>query len=324
MDRAESPEPSTPEPLATAAEAAIQSQKEFFVSFSVNTNIGAAAALQALTATSKALNVTQSRINSGLNVASTKDDSAAYTVAQSLRSDVGGLTAVTSSLSRAKSVTDVAIAGVEQISDILGQLKSKATQAADAGIDAPTLAALNKDFVALRDQITTIVNASTFNGTNLLKSDSGAAGAVTALQSLGGSVTASGTTTYTPDTLSVVNVDLNLGSSNSGAVFHSLTATTDISTTALAVTAVGTINDAQTALNVKLSDLGAASRKIDAQSTFTSKLSDVVTAGIGNLVDADLAKESARLTALQVKQQLGVQALSIANQAPQTITSLFR
>lgn len=294
------------------------------MSFSVNTNIGAAAALQALTATSKALNVTQGRINSGLNVASTKDDSAVFTVAQSLRSDVGGLSAVSSSLSRAKSVTDVAIAGAEQISDILGQLKSKAQQASDAGIDAPSLAALDKDFKALRDQITTIVNSSTFNGTNLLKSDSGAAGAVSALQSLGGAVTTSGTTTYTPDTLSVANVDLDLGSSNSGAVFHNLTSSTDISTTALALTAVGTITDAQTLLNAKLSDLGAASRKIDAQSTFTSKLTDVVTAGIGNLVDADLAKESARLTALQVKQQLGVQALSIANQAPQTITALFR
>jgi len=294
------------------------------MAFSVNTNIGASAALQSLNATSKALNTTQSRINTGLNVASTKDDSAAYTVAQSLRSDVGGLKAVTSSLSRAKSVTDVAIAGAEQIQDILGQLKSKATQAADAGVDAPALAALNKDFLALRDQITTIVNASTFNGTNLLKTASGAASTVTALQSLGGEVTTSGVTTYTADTLNIANVDLDLGSTNSGAVFNQFAATTNIGTTALAATAVGKLTDAQALLGAKISDLGAASRKIDAQLTFTSKLSDVVEAGIGNLVDADLAKESARLQALQVKQQLGVQALSIANQAPQTITSLFR
>jgi len=294
------------------------------MSFSVNTNIGASAALQSLNMTSRSLQTTQNRINTGLNVASTKDDSASFTIAQNLRSDVSGLGAVSQSLSRAKSVTDVAIAGAEQISDILGQLKSKATQASDAGIDSASLAALNKDFVALREQITTIVNASTFNGTNLLKGNSGATGAVSALQSLGGAVTASGVTTYTPDTLSVANVDLDLGSSNSGAVFATFTASTDISSQANAVTAVGLITDAQALLNVKLSDLGAASRQIDAQSIFTSKLSDVVEAGIGNLVDADLAKESARLQALQVKQQLGVQALSIANQAPQTITQLFR
>ncbi len=294
------------------------------MSFSVNTNVGAAAALQSLNATSRGLQTTQNRINTGLNVSGTKDDSASYTIAQNLRSDVSGLGAVSQSLSRAKSVTDVAVAGAEQISDILGQLKSKATQASDAGIDSASLAALNKDFVALRDQITTIVDASTFNGTNLLKGNSGAAGAVSALQSLGGSVTTSGTTTYTPDTLTIANVDLDLGSSNSGAVFANFSSTTDISTTANAKTAVGAITDAQALLNTKLSDLGAASRKIDAQSIFTSKLSDVVEAGIGNLVDADLAKESARLQALQVKQQLGVQALSIANQAPQTITQLFR
>jgi flagellin len=129
-------------------------------------------------------------------------------------------------------------------------------------------------------------------------------------------------TTYTPDTLTVNNVDLDLGSAT--GTFKLLTATTDISTTAFATAAVGIIKDAQTSLNTKLSDLGAGSRQIDAQSTFTSKLSDVIEAGIGNLVDADLAKESARLQSLQVKQQLGVQALSIANQAPQTITSLFR
>jgi len=294
------------------------------MSFSVNTNIGAAAALQALNSTSKALNITQSRINSGLNVGSTKDDSAAYTIAQSLRSDVGGLKAVSSSLSRAKSVTDVAVAGAEQISDILGQLKSKAQQASDAGIDDNSRAALNKDFVALRDQITTIVNSSTFNGTNLLKGNSGETGRVSALQSLGGVVAGSGSSTYTPDTLNVANVDLDLGSTNSGAVFENFDATAEIDTAANAQAAVGFITDSQALLATKLSDLGAASRQIDAQSTFTSKLSDVVEAGIGNLVDADLAKESARLQALQVKQQLGVQALSIANQAPQTITSLFR
>lgn len=294
------------------------------MSFSVNTNVGAAAALQSLSATSRSLQTTQSRINTGLNVASTKDDSASYTIAQNLRSDVSGLSAVSQSLARAKSVTDVAIAGAEQISDILGQLKSKATQASDAGIDSSSLAALNKDFVALRDQITTIVNASTFNGTNLLKGNATATGTVSALQSLGGAVTTAGVTTYTPDTLTVANVDLDLGSATAGAVFENFTATTTISSTANAQTAVGLITDAQALLNGKLSDLGAASRNIDAQSVFTSRLNDVVEAGIGNLVDADLAKESARLQALQVKQQLGVQALSIANQAPQTITQLFR
>ncbi|KRC79045.1 flagellin [Sphingomonas sp. Root241] len=283
--------------------------------FSVNTNTGAMAALQSLTETNKGMSQVQSRINTGLNVSSTKDDSASYTIAQGLRGDMGGLKAVSSSLSRAKSVTDVAVAGAEQISDVVNQMKAKAYQSADAGIDSATRTALNNDFVALRDQITTIVNSSDFNGTNLLKASGGT---VTALQSLKDSDTSTATT-WDPDSLSVANQGLDLG----GSVV-TVSASGDISSQASAQAMIDTLATTQDNLKTSLSTLGAASRKIDAQSTFTSKLSDTIEAGIGNLVDADLAKESARLQALQVKQQLGVQALSIANQAPQTITSLFR
>ncbi|WP_213982634.1 flagellin [Sphingomonas sp. dw_22] len=285
------------------------------MSFSVNTNVGAMAALQSLNQTGKDLATTQSRINTGLAVNSTKDDSAQYTIAQGLRGDMGGLKAVSQSLSRAKSVTDVAVAGAEQISDVVNQMKALAYKSADAGIDSATRSAYNSDFVALRDQITTIVNSADFNGTNLLKASGGT---VTALQSLQDADTTSATT-WDPDSLSVDNQALDLGGDvitvgSSGA----------IDTQAAAQTMIDTLTETQNNLKTSLSTLGAASRKIDAQSTFTSKLSDTIEAGIGNLVDADLAKESARLQALQVKQQLGVQALSIANQAPQTITSLFR
>jgi flagellin len=284
--------------------------------FSVNTNVGAMAALQSLNETTKGMSQVQSRINTGLNVSSTKDDSASYTIAQGLRGDMGGLKAVSSSLSRAKSVTDVAVAGAEQISDVVNQMKAKAYQAADAGIDTATRDAYNADFVALRDQITTIVNSSDFNGTNLLKSSGG--GSVTALQSLQDSDTSSATT-WNPDSLSVANQELDLG----GSVV-TVAASGNISSQASAQAMIDTLTTTQANLKTSLSTLGSASRKIDAQATFTNKLSDSIEGGIGNLVDADLAKESARLQALQVKQQLGVQALSIANQAPQTITSLFR
>ena len=282
--------------------------------FSVNTNVGAMAALQSLTSTNKDLATTQGRINTGLNVASTKDDSATYAIAQNLRGDLGGLKSVSSSLSRAKSVVDVATAGAEQISDVINQMKAKAYQAADAGIDTNSRDAINKDFIALRDQITTIVSSSDFNGTNLLKASGGS---VTALQSLKDGNT--GTTTWDPDSLSVANQGLDLG----GSVI-TVAASGQVDTAANATAMIDTLTTTQGNLTTALGQLGSASRKIDAQSSFTSKLSDTIEAGIGNLVDADLAKESARLQALQVKQQLGVQALSIANQAPQTITSLFR
>ena len=282
---------------------------------SVNTNVGAMMALQSLSATNKSLSVTQGRINTGLNVASTKDNSANFTIAQTLRGDLGGLQAVSASLSRAKSVTDVAVAGAESISDVVNEMKALAYQAADAGIDQASRDAINEDFKSLRDQITTIVDSSEFNGTNLLKAGGGD---VTALQSLQDGDTTSAAT-WDPDSLSVTNQGLDLG----GAVV-TVADTDEIATQATAQAMIDTLEATQTNLSSTLSTLGSSSRKIDAQAEFTSKLSDVIEAGIGNLVDADLAKESAKLQALQVKQQLGVQALSIANQAPQTVISLFR
>lgn len=275
------------------------------MAFSVNTNVGAMAALQSLNQTNKGLSQVQSRINTGLNVASTKDDSASFTIAQTLRGDVGGLSAVNSSLGRAKSTVDVAVAGSEQISDILNQMKAKAIQASDEGIDADSRTAIDADYTALKEQITTIIASSEFNGTNLLKDDATATGAVSALQSL--------------DTTSVLTVANQTFDTDVTAALA-----TGLGTKANADTALTEIDTVAATVTATLSALGSASRKIEGQLEFNSKLSDVIESGIGNLVDADLAKESAKLQALQVKQQLGVQALSIANQAPQTITSLFR
>lgn len=275
------------------------------MAFSVNTNTGAMAALQSLNQTNKGLSQVQSRINTGLNVASTKDDSASFTIAQSLRGDVGGLSAVNSSLNRGKSTVDVAIAGAEQISDVLNQMKAKAIQASDDGLDAESRTAINADYTALKEQITTIIASSEFNGTNVLKDDATSTGKVSALQSLDTTSTI-GVANQAFDT----NVTTALGT-GLGTKADADTALTEIATVTATVTST-------------LSTLGSASRKIEGQLSFNSKLSDVIESGIGNLVDADLAKESAKLQALQVKQQLGVQALSIANQAPQTITSLFR
>lgn len=299
---------------ATTAEAVRTLQKEKPMAFTVNTNVGAMAALQSLSTTNRSLGEVQNRINTGLNVASTKDDSASFAIAQNLRGSMGGLKAVNSSLNRAKSVIDVAVAGAEQVSDVINEMKKKAYEAADSGIDSASRDAINQDFVALRDRITTIVNSADFNGTNILKASGGS---VSALQSLQDSNT--GSATWDPDALAVANQGLDLG----GSVVTVATGG-NVATQSSAQAMIDTITTTQSNLKTSLSTLGAASRRVDAQLAFTSKLSDVLEGSIGNLVDADLAKESASLQALQVKQQLGLQALSIANQAPQAIMSLFR
>ena len=275
------------------------------MSFSVNTNTGAAVALQYLNATQGSLNQTQSRINSGLKVANARDDGAVFAIAQNQRSQVAGYSAVINSINNATSAVDVALSAGQSISDLLIQMKTKALAAADSSLDTASRQALNANFTALRDQITTIVTNATFNGFNLVN---GSTTKITALAS------ADGSRRITTD---AQNMKL------SGSIV-TVRLTNTISTQAKASTLVATIQTSLTNVNSALAKLSSGAAKFSIQATFAQKLSDTLTQGIGNLVDANMASESAKLQSLQVKQQLGIQALSIANQAPQTILSLFR
>ena len=274
------------------------------MSFSVNTNNGAATALQYLTATQGMLDNTQSANNSGYKVANARDDGAVYAIAQNQRGNVAGYTAVINSISNATSAVDVALSAGQSISDLLIQMKQKALSASDSSLDTASRQALNANFTALRDQITTIVTNASFNGFNLVN---GTNSTITALASADGSrrITTSGQ-----------NMKL------SGSIV-SVATTASISTQAKASTLVATIQTSLINVNSALAKLSAGAAKFSIQGTFAQKLSDTLTAGIGNLVDANMAQESAQLQSLQVKQQLGIQALSIANQAPQAILSLF-
>lgn len=274
---------------------------------SVNTNVGAMVALQNLNATNRELSDTQTRINTGLKVASAKDNGAIWAIAQNQRATSQSLNAVKESLQRGQSAVDVALAAGESVSDLLLQMKAKALAASDLTLDADSLTALNDDFVTLRDQISKAVNNAEFNGANMLKGTS-----PTDIQALANS---DGTAHIT-----VLAQPMDLGT---GAL-AALGPADDISTQPQALAMIDVINQAIINVSTSLSSLGTGSKALSSHLTFISKLQDTVDAGIGNLVDADLAKESARLQALQTKQQLGIQALSIANQAPQSIMSLFR
>ncbi len=275
------------------------------MAFSVNTNAGAFAALQNLNKTTNELGTVQNRINTGLKVASAKDDAATFAIAQTLRGDVAGLNAVKSSLDRSQSTIDVAIAAGEAVSDLLIELKEKAVAAKDAGLDTASRNSLNNDFGQLRDQITSIVSNAEFNGTNVVES--------------GGDAIVAITNDTGSNTITVGAQDLSLGGDN-----VTITSSQGIATAAAASTAVANIESSISNVNTSLSELGSGASRLDLQRTFVNQLSDALEVGIGNLVDADLASESANLQALQVRQQLGLQALSIANQAPSTVLGLFR
>ena len=269
---------------------------------SVNTNAGALTALQYLAATQAQLSATENAVNSGLKVATAKDNGAVFAIAQNMRGNVAGYAAVTDSLNRGTSVVDTALSAAQSISDLLIQMKQNALAAADSSLDSTSRTSLANDFSAMSAQITTIVNNAQFNGVNLID------GKTKQISALASASDASQRITVLAKTLTVTA--LAYGST--------------YSTQATASTMVGKISTAMATVNSALSALGAGSKKYSIQSDFVSKLSDALTVGIGNLVDANMAAESAMLTSLQTKQQLGVQALSIANQAPQIVLSLFR
>lgn len=276
------------------------------MAFSVNVNPSALSALRTLNGTTKQLNNVQNKINTGLRISSAKDNAAIFSIAQKLRADLRGFSAVKQSLDRGISTTDVALAAAGTISDLLIEMKEKAVAAADAGLDTISRNALAEDFEALRDQIGFIVKNATFNGSNLIDAGTDIITAIT-----------------DPDatqTLTILHQKLALGTGS--AVL--LTAAQTILTQTTAAKAVTDLVTSLANVNSALTKLGAGATSLEQNRTFADKLSDVIEVGIGNLVDADLAKESANLQALQVKQQLGIQALSIANQAPQAILQLFQ
>ncbi len=273
---------------------------------SVNTNVGAMVALQNLNNTQVQLQKAQNQINSGLKIASAKDDGSTWAIAQNQRAQVLSLDAVKSSLSRGQSAIDVAISAGTSISDLLTQMKALSLSASDQGLTSTDRSAINDQFKSLRDQITTIVNNADFNGTNMLKSSG------TTIYAL---ANADGTSKIT-----VAAEDLSLGSANLGSV----NSTATINTVTAAAAMVASVQTAIGKVSAALAKLGTGSNALNTHMTFISSLQDSLNSGISNLVDADLAKESATLQALQTKQQLGVQALSIANSSSSVLLSLFR
>ena len=185
-------------------------------------------------------------------------------------------------------------------------MKEKALASSDTSLDPASRAALNTDFKALRDQITKSVNNATFNGINMIQS--------------GGTTIAALANDAGTSKLTVIAQDLSLG----GANLAGLSATSTINTQAGAAAMVATLNTDIGNVSAALAQLGTGSKTMAQHFTFIGKLQDSIDAGVGNLVDADLAKESARLTSLQTKQQLGIQALSIANQSSNVLLGLFR
>jgi len=275
------------------------------MTLNVNTNSAALSALANLNTTTNNLTTVTGEISSGFAVADAKDNPAVYTIAQQQRADIQNLKSVTEGLNRAQSISDVAVSAGGSVSDLLNTLKSDALAATDQSLDTTSLDALNSNFQAILEQIQQTVSAASFNGDNLLD------GSLTSGLSFMANADASSSITLTGMNLALGGTTISVPSNG------------DISTPTAASQMLTLVESSITNVNAGLAALGAQSSQVTAHASFVSLLSDSLTTGVGDLVDADVAAESARLTALQVQQQLGAQVLSIANQMPQTILQLF-
>ena len=323
---------------------------------SIMTNASALTALQSLNATNKSLETTQSRISTGYRVAEASDNAAYWSIATTMRSDNKALGTVQDSLGLGASKIDTAYTGMNKAIETVNEIKVKLVAA--SGSTDQDKAKIQTEIKALQDQLKSYADAATFSGTNMLSvsNASGTAADVKIVSAF--NRTAAGVASISTIDVKVEDIKLydagaaptkkgiidaaRLGTTGAIQAATSGTLGTDAATDAYALSSMqltdGTnfATDAQigkmltvteTALKemtTAATNLGAAKSRVDLQKTFTQSLMDSIDRGIGQLVDADMNKESTRLQALQVQQQLGIQALSIANGNAQGILSLFR
>ena len=287
---------------------------------SINTNRQAVFALQALNTNTSELSTVQKRVSTGFRVADSRDDTGAFSVAQSVRSDIAGVTAVTEQLGGARGVLATTLSALTSISNTMQQLRTNVTRLADGAITAEARTQYDTQFTLLNEQIRAFVTDATYNNRTVLNTASAAGNGAT-----GGNIVGIRNETGGQYTISAIDgANLTL----SGALTGTITAPATAGAQGLlggSVTSNGTnLISVEARINSALSSFGAASTFIENQINYNAKKIDSLTDGLGALVDADLAKESSRMKALETRQQLSLSTLSLANQAPQSLLSLFR
>lgn len=282
------------------------------MSNSIVTNPEAFVALRNLERTNEKLSKTQERLSTGLKVTSATDDASNFAIAQGVRGDVRALGAITQGLNNSKGIGEIALAGVTAISDLLQDIRQKLTELANGGLTTAQRVIVKADFDKLMSQAYGFVSNSNFNGRNLLISNASNVNTISNLNGTNLTLTArSGASS------GITHLIRSLAGSTlgtDGAATNSVNAQSVI---------VAQYTALETEINTSLGALGAEIRALKFQTDFLTTVNDSTEIGLGNIVDADLARESAELTALQVRQQLGVQVLGIANQQPQILLNLL-
>ena len=279
---------------------------------SVNTNMGAMVALQSLESTQNQLSVTQKQISTGYRVSDSTDDGAAYAIAQGIRSTVGALTSANQQLGNVQGLLSTTQSGLTHISNMMGSMRDVLLKLSDSSVQGNERKNYETQYTSMLANVKTFVQDANYNGKTLigdLTGSSGSFGRVAVARNENGS-------TYGIASFS--------GSAMFGSISFTTTQLSGASTVAALVTATGIFLNQQNSVGTELNSVGSSINYVNNQTTYNNDKVNALNSGLGSLIDADLAKESAQLTALQIRQQLGTQALSMANQAPQTLLSLFK
>ena len=279
---------------------------------SVNTNLNAAIALQSLNMTSSQLAATQKAISTGYRVADATDDGAAYAVAQRVRSDVGALASANQQLGNVKGLISTTITGLDSVSKTLITARQVLVKLGDSNTQGDQRAQYVAQYQSLMTNVKSFIQDAGYNNKSLI-------GDIT-----GGNGSFGGVAVIRNEVGATYGIAAFGGSSFFASVNFTSTQLTSASSVVGLITATGTFLNALSTLGSQLNTYGAAANYVDNQVSYNNDKIDSLNGGLGSLIDADLAKESAKLQALQIRQQLGTQALSIANQAPQSLLSLFK
>ncbi|MFC0386640.1 flagellin [Muricoccus vinaceus] len=293
---------------------------------SVITNAGAMVALQSLNKTNDMMDVTQKRISTGYRVSDAKDDGAAFAVAQKVRGDIAGITSANEQLGGATGLLDTTMEGLKNISTTLTSMKGVMTKLADDKVVGEERSNYESQYTQLRQQVGSYVNDSTYNGLSLLGTSDMADGVATGGTAGAGFKVIRSETGNTYDisgqTAGAFNITdvttVNTGAANDAAKAAAW------KTALTADAATGNFKNVEKNTNDALNKYGNDSKAISNQISFNKGKMEALESGLGALIDADLAKESARMQSLTIRQQLGTTSLSTANQAPSSLLSLFR
>jgi len=279
---------------------------------SVNTNESALVALQSLDATNSMLEVVQKQVSTGFRVADPVDDGAAYAIAQGIRSTVGALTSANQQLGNAQGLLATTVSGLNNISNTMASMRDVLVKLSDSSVTGADRTNYAAQYTSMLANVQTFIQDANYDGKTLignLTGSNGTFGRVAVARNESGS-------TYGVATFG--------GSAMYGSIGFTSTQMQGAATVAALITATGTFLNQQAAVSKALNTVGAETNYVNNQVSYNSDKIDSLNSGIGSLVDADLAKESAQLQSLQIRQQLGTQSLSIANQAPAALLNLFK